>query len=234
MQWQGVTFVTLVFVGGLVHGLGGEVLAQTGTISGMVKFTGTPPPPKKIPVTKDTAKCGEEKPSEELIVGKGGGLRNAVVSLVGVTTQPWTPAKNPVVDQKTCQFIPHVVIVPSGGSLDILNSDGILHNIHTYSTKNPTINKAQPGFKKKMTERFAQPEIVKVTCDAHPWMIGWIVVTEHPYYAVTDDRGSFTLANVPPGTYKLKVWHETLGEVTKDVTIKAGEEAKVTVELAKK
>lgn len=233
-RWIGVALTFLFLAGGFALWPGDEAMAQTGTISGTVKLAGAPPAAKKLTVTKDTAKCGQEKLSEELIVGKGGGLKNAVVNLVGITGKPMKLDKNPTLDQKTCQFIPHVLIVPAGGILDILNSDGILHNIHTYSTKNPTINKAQPGFKKKMTEKFAQPEIVKVTCDAHAWMNGWIVVADHPYYAVTDDAGSFKLTNVPTGTYKLRVWQESLGEQVKEITVKAGEEAKVTFELAKK
>ncbi len=229
-RWMGVALTFLFLAGSFALWPGDEAVAQTGTISGTVKFIGAPPAPKKISVTKDTAKCGSEKLSEELVVGPDKGVKWAVVSLVGAKGKPSGPA---VLDQKTCQFIPHVVVVPAGGTLDILNSDGILHNIHTYSTKNPSINKAQPGFKKKMTEKFAQPEIIKVTCDAHAWMSGWIVVADSPT-AVTDERGSFKLANVPAGTYKLKVWHESLGEQVKEVRVKAGEEVKVTFELAKK
>jgi copper chaperone CopZ len=205
-----------------------------GGISGVVKFVGAPPPRKTIQVTKDTAKCGDQKLSEELIVAADRGIQNAVVFLKGVHAAPTIPEQNPVIDQKGCQFVPHVVVVPAGGSLDILNSDGILHNFHTHSTRNPPVNKAQPGFRKTMTERFSHPEIMRATCDAHPWMNAWIVVAEHPYYAVTDSAGSFTLKNVPPGTYELQVWHETLGQVARDVAVKAGEEARITVELAMK
>jgi len=229
-RWMGVALAFLFLAGGFALWPDDEAMAQTGTISGTVKFVGAPPTPKKISVTKDTAKCGTEKLSEELVVGPDKGVKWAVISLVGARGKPSGPA---VLDQKTCQFIPHVVVVPAGGTLEILNSDGILHNIHTYSTKNPSINKAQPGFKKKMTEKFDKPEIIKVTCDAHAWMSGWIVVADSPT-AVTDEKGSFKLANVPVGTYKLKVWHESLGEQVKEVSVKPGEEVKVTFELAKK
>jgi plastocyanin len=212
-------------------GVGVAKTGGTGTIIGVVKFAGTPPPPKKISVTKDTTQCGQEKLSEELVVGPEKGIKWAVVSLVGV--KRGKPSKNAVLDQKGCWFIPHVVVVPAGETLDILNSDGVLHNLHTYSARNPSINKAQPGFKKKMEEKFSQPEIVKMTCDAHPWMAGWIVVADMPT-AVTDERGSFTLADVPAGTNKLKVWHEVLGEKTLEATVKAREEVEVTFELAKK
>ncbi|MFQ5657703.1 MAG: carboxypeptidase regulatory-like domain-containing protein [Candidatus Methylomirabilales bacterium] len=205
----------------------------TGKITGVVNFAGTPAPRKKIAVTKDRATCGQEKRSKALIVGANRGVRYAVVSLAGIRGTPKKPAQNSQLDQRGCEFRPHVLIVPAGSTLDILNSDGILHNFHTTSAKNPTINRAQPGFRKIMNVKFDQPEIVKVTCDAHSWMQGWIVVAEHPYYAVTDDTGSFTLANVPAGSYQIKVWHETLGEATKDVVVRAGEETPISFDVTK-
>jgi hypothetical protein len=84
-----------------------------------------------------------------------------------------------------------------------------------------------------MTERFQHPEIVKVSCDAHPWMTGWIVVTDHPYVAVTDERGAFRLAGVPPGSYTLSLWHETLGEQRQEVTVRAGEEKLIALEMGR-
>jgi hypothetical protein len=126
------------------------------------------------------------------------------------------------------------VVVPTTGQLDILNSDGILHNIHTHSTANPASNKAQPKFKKTLTEKFTKPEIVKATCDAHGWMTGWIVATDHPFVAVTDENGNFTIKDVPAGNYKVEIWHETLGKQVKEVSIKGKEDAKLTLELGKK
>lgn len=205
----------------------------TGTITGVVKFAGTPVPPEKISVTKDKATCGQEKRSKALVVGPNRGVQYAVVSLTGIKTTPGTSAGNPQLDQKGCEFKPHVLIAPAGSTIDILNSDGLLHNFHTTSAKNPSVNKAQPGFRKKMKVKFDQPEIVKVTCDAHAWMQGWIVVAEHPYYAVTDETGSFTLANVPVGSYQLNIWHETLGKAGKDVTVHARKETPVSFELTK-
>ena len=219
----------------IFHGASHEVTAQSGgTIVGEVKFSGTPPAPKVTKVNKDNQACGEEKKSEDLVVGPNMGIMNAVVSLAGVTSAPPAkPAKKPVLDQKGCQFTPHVLLVPAGAEVDVLNPDGVLHNIHTFSTANPSINKAQPKFKKVMTEKFEKPEIVKVQCDAHSWMSGWVVIMAHPYYGVTDDKGTFKLQNVPAGKHKVEVWHETLGKMTKEVEVKAGVETKVTFELKK-
>ena len=213
---------------------GGEV-KDGGTISGKVTFAGTPPVRKEIPVTKDKEVCGKEKHlSWDLVVGPNKGIDNVVVRLVDIKKGKKWPTTKTTLDQHDCDYKPHVVVAPAGGELDILNSDGILHNIHTYSTANPPFNKAQPKFKKVLTEKFAKPETIQAKCDAHGWMSGWIVVSEHPYIAVSDEKGEFALKDVPPGHYKLELWQETLGKTVKDVTVKAKEETKVNVELAKK
>ena len=96
------------------------------------------------------------------------------------------------------------------------------------------MNRAQPKFKKTMTETWAKPEMVKLNCDVHGWMSGWLVVEANPYYAVTDEHGAFKLTDVPAGDYELKVWHPKLGETTQKVTVKPGAETTVTFELEAK
>ena len=223
----------LVMTGGLWFRAttpGSALAASGGTVTGRVVLVGDVPQPKKVAVSKDKEKCGADKVSEDLVVSPDRGIKNAVVSVQGVKGKPEATA---ALDQNGCVFKPHVALVPVGAPLDILNNDGILHNFHTYSSKNAAINKAQPGFKKKMTETFAQPEVIKVSCDAHGWMSAWVVVTENPS-AVTLDGGAFKIGDVPAGNHKLEIWHETLGKLTKDITVKAGEETKVTIELTKK
>lgn len=207
-----------------------------GSISGTVKLSGAAPPVKAIDVTKDKEICGQggKLVEEALLVGPKGGVRYAVVSLTGIATgKKWATEKF-TFDQRNCRFDPHVLVVKAGASVEILNSDGILHNIHTFSTKNAAFNVAMPKFKKKMEKAFAAPEMIRAACDAHAWMSGWIVVSESPYTVVTDADGNFKLENVPSGTYKVEVWHEKLGKVTKEVTVKAKEDAKLGVELAAK
>jgi plastocyanin len=204
--------------------------AQGGTIVGEVKVSGTPPAPKTIKVNKDTEVCGQEKKIVDVAVGPGNGLADAVVTVSDAKGAK--AAKKPALDQKGCEFHPMVLVMPPG-EVDILNSDGVLHNIHTFSTANPSINKAQPKFKKVMTEKFEKPEAVKVQCDAHSWMHGWIYVTDNPA-ASSDQKGAFKLENVPPGKHKVEVWHPVLGKQSKDVEVKAGQETKVSFELAAK
>jgi plastocyanin len=214
----------------------GGTVTGGGTISGMVKFQGTPPAPKTIEVTKDKEVCGAhgDLKAEDLIVGANGGIENAVVSITNITKgKPMTPA-DVTLDQHGCKYVPHVLLFPAGSTVKIVNSDGILHNIHTYSTKNPSVNLAQPKFKKEMQQKFEQPEVIKVTCDAHGWMRGWFISEDNPYYAKTDASGNYKLTDVPPGEYELKVWQEQLGEKTQKVTVTAGGDTKADFELAAK
>jgi plastocyanin len=222
--------VALVVVAGLLLGSGPAGAQGGGTIVGEVKVSGAAPPPKTIKVNKDAEVCGAEKKIVEVAVGPGNGLAEAVVSVADAKGAK--PAKKAVLDQKGCEFRPSVLVM-APGEVDILNSDGVLHNIHTFSTANSPINKAQPKFKKTMTEKFSKPEAIKVQCDAHSWMLGWIYVTENPA-AVTDDKGGFKIENVPAGKHKVEVWHPVLGKQSKEVEVKAGQEAKVSFELAVK
>jgi plastocyanin len=198
-----------------------------GTVEVEVKYNGAPQI-ETIKVNKDTQQCGTEAKVEKIVVGGNKGLANAVVSVPGVKG----PAKKASIDQKGCAFHPHVVAMQPG-EIDFLNSDGILHNLHTYSTANPSVNKAQPKFKKTMTERFDKPEIIKITCDVHSWMLGWVAVLPTAAYGVTDGNGVARIENVPAGKHKVEVWHEVLGKQSKDVDVKPGQTTKVTFEMKK-
>jgi plastocyanin len=198
-----------------------------GTVEVEVKYSGTPVV-EKLKINKDTQKCGTEAVIEKVVVGGNKGLAHAVVSVPGAKG---AKAVKATIDQHGCKFVPHVVVM-APGEIDIKNSDDILHNIHTYSTANPSINKAQPKFKKVMTEKFEKPEIIKVTCDVHSWMLGWVAVVPGPA-AVTDGNGVAKLENVPAGKHKVEVWHETLGKQDKEVEVKAGQATKVSFEMKK-
>ncbi|MFQ5877679.1 MAG: carboxypeptidase regulatory-like domain-containing protein [Acidobacteriota bacterium] len=206
-------------------------VASGGSIRGRVLYQGTPPPRDPVDITKDRAVCAEHTHlSESLVVGKRGGVRYAVVSIDPVPSGKAFPAGDrPRLDQRGCWFHPHLQVVPAGAEIDILNSDGILHNIHTFPENNDPINMAQPKFRKVMTTSFAEPDLVRVSCDVHNWMSAWIVVAAHPYHGVTGEDGSFLLDDVPPGTYTLRVWHETLGTRERPVTVSPG--GRVEVDL---
>lgn len=204
--------------------------ADAGTIEVRVTYQGEPNV-ETIRINKDVEACGKEAPIAKLVLGESGSVANAVVSVRGLDGPP--TARTPKLDQQGCQFQPHVVAMQPG-ELEIHNSDGVLHNIHTYSEANDPINKAQPKFKKVMTETFTKPEFIKVTCDVHSWMLGWIAVMPHPYFGVTGDAGVARIEGVPAGSHTIEVWHEELGRRTADVAVKAGETVKTVIEFPKK
>jgi len=209
-----------------IAGLGTATAQGGGTIEAEVKYNGAPVV-ETLKINKDTQKCGTQAQIEKVAVGANKGLANAVVSVPGV--KAGAKAAKAVIDQNGCKFVPHVVVM-APGELEIKNSDDILHNIHTYSTANPSINKAQPKFKKTMTEKFEKPEVIKVTCDVHSWMLGWVAVVPGPA-GVTDANGVVKLENVPAGKHKVEVWHETLGKQEKEVEVKAGQVTRVSFEM---
>ena len=208
--------------------------AAGGTITGTVKYDGTAPPAKKVEVTKDKDVCGL-KPhfDEELQVDSGGGIANAVVIVKGAPAGGAKPG-DVTFDQKGCDYVPHVLAFQAGSTVHIMNDDGILHNIHTVSTKNPAFNMAQPKFKKEIKQTIAQPEIIKVNCDAHGWMHGWWYATDTPYFAVTDEKGNFTIKDVPAGSYTVEVWQEKLGTADQKADVKDGGSSTVSFSLKPK
>ena len=192
-----------------------------GTITGSVRYIGDPPAPKTIAVTKDPEVCGREKTASDLLVSPEKGIRNVVVRLTDVTQGKALPKPRTVtVRQKGCEYSPRVSLFPAGSRVRIENEDGILHNTNTQSEANPSFTLAQPKYRRVMEKRIEEPEMpIRVRCDVHSWMGAWWISQEHPYYALTDTNGAFTLGDVPPGTYTLEAWHESLGKVSRKVTV---------------
>jgi len=205
-----------------------------GTIVGEVKYAGDPPPPEKIDVTKDANICGADpKVSPTLVVGANKGIKDVVASLPSIQKGKalGKPDKPPVLDQKSCEYHPYAQIIPVNTTLEITNSDDVLHNIKTKGGSKTSFNMAQPKFKRKLTYDFKNPEIVQVECNVHGWMNAIIVVEDNPYDALTDANGSFKITDVPPGKYTVKVWHSKLGEQTKEVTVSPKEEVTVAFDM---
>ncbi len=234
MSWAVLLAVLIVFPFTGVLAYEGGAVKGGGTISGVVKFKGKAPVPKKLRITKDKKVCAKTAKTDPSLIVSGGKLVNAVVFITDIKKGKKMELKKVTLDQKGCEYQPHVLAFPAGSTVEILNPDGVLHNVHSYSKKNSPFNKAQPKFKKKMKVKIAKPEIVSVKCDVHGWMSGWLFAAENPYFSVTDKTGSFKLTDVPPGTYTLEVWHESLGKQSQKITVKAMKEVKVNFELAKK
>lgn len=210
-----------------------------GAIVGVVRFDGQRPKRKKLKVSGTDAPCHAKAiPNDDLVVSKEGKIRWAVVSIKKIEQGKPFPEADPenplVLDQRGCRFRPHVVVVPKGQTLTVLNSDGVLHNVHLYARKNEPFNRSMPGRMKELAVTFDRSERIRVGCDVHKWMAGWVVVSKHPYYAVTGKDGAFRLEGVPPGTYTLQVWHEKLGKQDKEVTVSSGAEVQVEFVLKTK
>lgn len=212
----------------------GGAVKDGGTISGVVKFNGAPPAPKKLDVTKDKDICAKTAKNDPSLVIAGGNVVNAVVHLTDIKNGKKAEPQKVVLDQKGCEYNPHVLAFLAGSTVEILNPDGILHNVHSYSKVNPAFNLAQPKFKKSLTVKIDKPEAFEVKCDVHGWMSAWLFATANPYFSVSDKGGSFKMTDVPAGTYTIEVWHETLGKQSRTVTVKPKEEVKLTLEIAKK
>ena len=208
---------------------------EGGAVAGTVRLSASLPPPAETPVLKDQAICGEHTPDPSLESGKENTIANVVVSLVGVTQgkeMPALPAPAKL-DQKQCVYIPHIQILPPGTSVDIYNSDPILHNVHAYMNGSNTIfNLALPVQGFRIRRRLDDPGLVSLKCDAgHTWMSGYIVVQEHPYYALTTADGAYLIEDIPAGEYRLRIWHEWLGESEVSVLIEPGTTTTIELEL---
>jgi plastocyanin len=204
-----------------------------GTIAGTVTYAGVAPKPERLEITRDQKVCAATPHfSQQLEVGAGGGIRDAIVSVREIEKgAPLAPAKDVTFDQRGCVYIPHVLAFPAGSTIKVMNSDGIIHDLRTYSTANPPLNLVQPANVKSIEVKIDKPETIKVGCYMHPWMSAWWYVAGNPYYAVTNARGRFEIHDVPPGTYKIRVWQEKLGERTRSVTVKAGKTVTVNFKL---
>ena len=180
-----------------------------GTLTGTVRFAGPPPRIAPLAVNKNREVCGEQKPSEALVVGADGGVKGSVVLVEGVSKGKKSTGEV-VLDNHKCLFVSHVSVVTAGDKVRVKNSDVILHNTHGFMGKPTVFNLALPNKDQMVdiTRRLGKPGVVRVLCDAHPHMFAWMVVHDSPYVAVTDDRGAFKIDNIPPGTYKVTMWHE--------------------------
>jgi len=172
------------------------------------------------------AQQGGNASNESVVVGADGALQNVFVYVkdgLGTLRFP-IPSAAVVIDQKGCRYVPHVLGVQAGQRVEILNSDPTLHNIHAVPMANREFNTGQPIPGMRHAHQFTAREVmVPFKCDVHPWMNAYVGVLDHPFFGVTGADGSFELKGLPPGTYTIEAWHETLGAQTQMVTIGAKE-----------
>jgi plastocyanin len=200
------------------------------TVTGTVTFDGKVPALKPLAMDADPAcakKHAKPVPSEMLVLGGGNTMGNILVWVskglpAGKTFPvPKTPA---VLDQKGCVYEPHVGGIMVGQAYRILNSDGILHNVHALPKINRGFNRPMPATVKESTATFDKAEpVFQIKCDVHPWMSAYLGVFTHPFFSATKTDGKFTISGLDPGTYEITAWHERLGTQTATVTVAANE-----------
>jgi plastocyanin len=204
----------------------GVALAAS-TITGTVTFDGKAPVLRPIAMDAEPVclkkHAGHAVQNEMLVLGNGQTMGNVMVWVSkGLPAGKTYPAsKTPVVvDQDGCMYKPHVMGIMVGQTYRILNTDGILHNIHTLPKINPAFNRGQPATVKEMTTTFPKPEsMFQIKCDVHPWMSAYMGVFTHPFFSVTSTDGKFTISGLDPGTYEITAWHERLGTQTASVMV---------------
>jgi len=209
--------------------------AGSATVTGKVAFDGAAPTMPQIKMDADAFCKGEHKEpvyEQEVVVNPNKTLQWVLVyvkeGVTGTYPAPTTPV---TLDQHGCQYRPHIFGIQAGQPLKILNSDGTLHNIHALPKKNAEFNIGQPFKGMETVKKFDNVEVpLRFKCDVHKWMGAYTGVFNHPFFAVTNDQGTFEIKNLPPGNYVIEAWHEKYGTQTQNVTI-TGSEAK-TVDFA--
>lgn len=209
------------------------VVADAATLGGTIKFEGAPAKMSAVQMGADPY-CASQHPTpqmdEEVMVGPGGELANVIVFVKDVPGNYPTPSTPAVLDQKGCHYIPHVSAVQVGQPVQIKNSDATLHNVHAMPKVNSQFNEGQPVQGMVSTKKFDKVEMVpfRVKCDVHGWMKSYMAVLPHPYHGVSAENGTFSIANLPPGSYTLVAWHEKYGQQEQQVTVGPKEQKQVT------
>ena len=208
--------------------VGGSVFA--GTVTGKINFKGAKPAVSKLMMNADP-RCvklhaGKEVTSEQVVVNTNSTLKYVFVYVKkGLEGKKFSTATDKkTIDQKGCMYTPHMFGVMVNQPIEITNSDATLHNVHALPKNSKQFNIAQPKKGMKTVQKFDKPEVmVKVKCEVHNWMTSYVGVLDHPFYAVSDDQGNFTIKNLPAGEYEVEAWHEKYGAQTMKVTVGASD-----------
>ena len=226
-----------VIIGAAAYTLASAVTGDAGTITGDVRFVDSPPSVPPVTVTKDQDYCGATLPNETYLIGPNGGLKNVVVSVEAAqATIPPDPQKLNMIENTGCRYAPRVLAVQKGERLRIKNNDPKLHIPHSYLNEKTVFMLSLP-FKNTIleaTQKIRDEGILKLVCDTHAWMLGFIHVFDHPFFSVSDERGVFSIPKLPAGAYTLKAWHEDAGVRIQEVIVPESGDIRVTFEFAKK
>jgi hypothetical protein len=205
-----------------------------GSIEGVVEFTGANvPKDKMLTLSSEVKYCGKSLPEEKYLI-KDKKIQNVVVTIEEIKAGKAIPAQPITLTNVKCVFDPHVAVGYKGGKIIQKNDDPIFHNIHTYLNGKTMFNIGLPEKGSSVEKPLLRAGLMEVTCDSHPWMHGYVQIFEHPYAAVTDAKGEFSIKDIPAGTYTIQAWHEGLGTVkVANVKVEGGKASKLTVEYKK-
>ena len=201
-----------------------------GGIAGRVSFQGTPPAPVALRMQTDKSCVAGDSPNpvdNALLISGSGGVQNTFVYVKAGLDPEYAlavPAEPALLDQKGCIYTPRVVGVMAGQTLEVINSDQTMHNVHALPRENQEFNHGQRLKGERLKKTFTVPEVrVRFKCDVHGWMAAYVGVTAHPFFAVTGDGGSYEIKGLPPGDYTVAIWHEKLGTQEQKITVRAKE-----------
>jgi len=211
-----------------------ESPASTGTLEGVVKWTGVAIPiPTLVENTTDPQVCGQKQTLADVVVSsRSRGVENVILALTDVPAEKTTPIVpgRLVLDNRRCSFTPHTSVLTVGSVIEATNSDPILHTTHLYGSTEANI--ALPVQGQRVPHTVDQAGMIVVKCDVHGWMQAFVRVDPHPFHAVSDSSGAFRMSGMPPGTYTLEAWHEKLGTKRIRVQIRGGETERVALEYS--
>ena len=227
----------LLILSVLVGLLPARGIADAGSIVGSVRFIDALPRLEPVKVSKDQDYCGETLPNETYLVDTNDGLKNAVVFVEAAPPgTPADPQKLNLIENNGCLYSPRILAMQKGERLRVRNNDPKLHIPHSYLNDKTVFMLSLP-FKNTLldaTQKIREAGVLKLVCDTHSWMIGFVHVFDHPYFAVTDEKGSFSIPNLPPGVYTLKAWHEDAGLRSQEITVSEGGDVRANFEFSRK
>lgn len=204
-----------------------------GNIDGIVEFLGvTIPLDRIITLSSDEKYCGKEHPAEKYVINAERRIKNVVVFVEEIKAGKTVPEETVTVTDSNCNFVPHVSVGFKGNKFVVKNEDPVLHTIHvyTYMSGKTMYNIGLPEKDSVVTKPLTKTGLMELNCDCHPWMLGYVYIFDHPYAAVTNEKGEFVIKDIPPGTYTLGAWHEALGKVRlTDIIVKSGETGKIRI-----
>ncbi len=211
----------------------GGVVAKGGELAGSIKAKGEAPQNEVHKVMHNSEYCGDSISEDTYLVNPGNnGLQNVVISLEGITKGKKHDPATLILENLKCRFVPHILAGMAGDSYEIRNGDPVLHNTHLRFEGTTILNVAMPENGKNIKKPLTQTGMILAKCDAHPFMNGAIWVFDHPYFAVTDKNGEFKISDIPPGTYKVKIWHQGSLVKEKEVTITPGGKTNLSADLS--